>query len=123
VDSAKKSSGLPFPPQKKIAPFSLSFVVGINNPELLTAKLYHNDKEHLPIETLEFIKYDNGEYIIWRDLIDLSPGIYKVKIFFSNYVNANLYKKIKGFYCNNHLKNQFIFRLSDGLTKKGDQNK
>lgn len=92
----------------------------IKNHKLLTAKLYCIDTEQEHAKTLEFTTYDEGEYIIWRNLNDLTPGIYKVQIFFSNHEKNNLIGKIKRYFYNNHLRKQFIFRLNDGVKKKSD---
>lgn len=85
----------------------------INNKDMVCAELFGTSEEATPIDTLRFVKYNEGGFIVWRDLDDLKPGIYGVRIFFSNYSSSNLLEKIYlRMLANNHIEDRFLFRLT-----------
>lgn len=98
---------------QKPATLELKVTLGgiINNKDKLTAEIVRVDAEQSPKASLEFTKYDEGRYIAWRDLDDLEPGIYRVDVFFRDYLEASAFKRLSLQMVNNHRRERFAFKL------------
>jgi len=83
----------------------------VNNKDKLAAEIYRLDNKKTPVASLDLIKYDEGKYMAWRDLDDLAPGVYLVEIFFRNYSESSILKRIQLQMGNNHRKQRFAFKL------------
>lgn len=86
----------------------------VNNKDKLAAEIYQVNAGKTPIVSFDFIKYDEGKYVTWRDLDKLEAGIYRLEVFFRNYSGASLLKKIQLQMGNNHRRERFAFKLVEG---------
>ena len=85
----------------------------IYNHDKLRAQLFKIDGGTEKVDEMKFFEIEAGHFVAWRDLMDLNSGVFRIKIFFSNYTEASGVQKVDVWMANNHRERNVIFRLVD----------
>ena len=83
----------------------------IINQNSLRAKMVPITSVNAEIEPQSFNNESNGSYVTWIDLNGLSPGKYRIIIFFNDYSTKSIYKKLKLWFWHHNLKKTFIVSI------------
>lgn len=83
----------------------------IINHKSLRVKMIAIDSFALKSESFAFIGESNGHYVTWIDLNKITPGKYRIVIFFYNYNTEPIYKRLGLWLGHNNLKKSFIVRI------------
>ena len=83
----------------------------ITNQNSLRAIMVPITSVDVETEPQSFNSESNGNYVTWIDLNRLTPGKYRIIIFFNDYSTKSIYKKLKLLFWHHNLKKTFIVRI------------
>jgi hypothetical protein len=85
----------------------------IANQESLRVKIVAINSVDMKIEPRPFLNESNGNYVAWIDLSKMTPGEYRIVIYFSDYETASIFKKFSLWMIHHNLQKSFIVRIAE----------
>lgn len=83
----------------------------IANQDALRVKIAPINSVDMKIEPQTFINESNGVYLAWIDLSKITPGEYRIVIYFSDYGTASIFKRFGLWMTHHNLQKSFIVRI------------